>query len=110
MKGLFEPLSLMVVTLAGIAVLAIIAIAMNNVWGLVVGIALGLGLLLGGILRLRAKDTETAKITCLVVTVAGVILGFVSLFMGRAGLILGIVDILISVPTGYAWYLLQKGS
>ena len=110
MKRLFDPLSLMIVTLAGIAVVSIVAIAMQNVWGFVVGIAIGLGLVFGGILRLRAEDTEIAKLTCLVVTVAGVVLGFVSLFFGGANIGLGLVNILIVVPTGYAWYLLQTES
>jgi len=65
MKGLFDPVTLMVVSLAGIGVLSIISIASNNVWGFVIGIALALGLLFGGILRLRAGDKETTKITCL---------------------------------------------
>lgn len=107
MKRLFDPLSLMIVTLAGIAVVSIIAIAMQNVWGFVIGIAIGLGLVFGGILRFREKDLETAKLTCLVVTVAGGVLGFVSLFLGGANIALGIVNILIVVPTGYAWYLMQ---
>jgi len=110
MKRLFDPFSLMVVTLAGIAVVSIIAIAMQNVWGFVIGIAIGLGLVFGGILRFRSKDLETAKLTCLVVTVAGVVLGFISLFLGGANIALGIVNILIVVPTGYAWYLIQTES
>ncbi len=109
MKRLFDPLSLMVATLAGIAVVSIVAIAMQNVWGFVIGIAIGLGLVFGGILRFRANDLETAKLTCLVVTVAGIVLGFISLFLGGANIALGIVNILIVVPTGYAWYLLQTG-
>jgi hypothetical protein len=108
MKSLFDPLSLMIVTLAGIGVLAIVSIAMNNVWGFVIGVALALALIFGGILRLRAKDKETAKITCLCVTVVGVVLGFITLFAGRSAVALGIVDIVVSIPTGYAWYLLQR--
>jgi len=108
MKRLFDPLTSMVITLAGITILSIIAIAMQNVWGFVIGIALGLGLLFGGILRLRADDVEIAKITCLVVTVAGVVLGFVSLFLGGANIALGILNILVVVPTGWTWYVLQS--
>ena len=107
MKRLFDPLSLMIATLAEITVVSIIAIAMQNVWGFVVGVAIGLGLVFGGILRFRSKDLETAKLTCLVVTVAGVVLGFVSLFFGGANIGLGLVNILIVAPTGYAWYLMQ---
>lgn len=110
MKRLFDPLTSMVITLAGITILSIIAIAMQNVWGFVIGIALGLGLLFGGILRLRADDVEIAKITCLVVTVAGVVLGFVSLFLGGANIALGILNILVVVPTGWTWYVLQSES
>jgi len=110
MKSLFDPLTLMVVSVAGIGVLSIISIASNNVWGFVIGIALGLGLLFGGILRLRAGDKETTKITCLVVAVVGVILGFITMFGGTGTAVaLGLVDILVSVPVGYAWYLLQTG-
>ena len=39
MKNLFDPLTLMVITLAGITVVSIISIALQNVWGFVVGIA-----------------------------------------------------------------------
>ncbi len=109
MKGLLDPITLMIVSVAGIGVLSIIAIAGNNVWGFVIGIALGLGLLFGGILRLRAGDKETAKITCVVVAVVGVILGFITMFGGGVAVALGLVDILVSVPVGYAWYLLQTG-
>jgi hypothetical protein len=110
MRDLFDPLTLMVVTIAGIGVLSIIAIAMNNVWGFVIGIALGLGLLFGGIFRLKAGDLETAKITCIVAAVVGVILGFITMFTGGgAAVALGIVDIVVSIPAGYAWYLLQTG-
>lgn len=109
MKRLFDPFTSMVITLAGIAVVSIIAIAMQNVWGFVIGLAIGVGLVFGGILRFRAGDLETAKLSCLVVTVVGVVLGFVSLFLGGANIALGIVDILIVVPTGYAWYVLQTG-
>jgi len=108
MKSLFDPLTLMIITLSGIGVMAIVSISIDNIWGFVIGIAIGLGLLFGGILRLRAGDKEMAKLTCLVVTVVGVILGFITLFAGRAAVALGIVDILVSVPTGYAWYLLQN--
>ena len=109
MKRLFDPLTSMVITLAGIAVVSIIAIAMQNVWGFVIGIAVGLGLVFGGILRFRVGDLETAKLACLVVTVVGVVLGFISLFLGGANIALGIVNILIVVPTGYAWYVMQTG-
>lgn len=109
MKRLFDPLTSMVITLAGIAIVSVISISMQNVWGFVVGIALGLGLVFGGVIRFRAGDLETAKLTCLVVTVAGGVLGFISLFLGGANIALGIIDILIVVPTGYAWYLLQTG-
>jgi hypothetical protein len=110
MRGLFDPLTLMVVTLAGICVPSIISIASKNYWGFAIGIAMGLGLLFGGILRLRAGDPETAKITCLVVAVVGVILGFITMFVrGGVAVALGLVDIFISVPVGYAWYLLQTG-
>jgi hypothetical protein len=108
-RDLFDPITLMIVTVAGIGVLSIISIATNNVWGFVIGIALGLGLLFGGIFRLRAGDTETAKITCLVVAVVGVVLGFITMFLGRSAVVLGIVDIVVSIPAGYAWYSLQTG-
>jgi hypothetical protein len=108
MKRLFDPLTSMVVTLAGIAGVSIIAIAMQNVWGFVIGIALGLGLVFGGILRYRAGDLEVAKLTCLVVTVAGIVLGFISLFLRGANIALGVVNLLIVIPTGWAWYVMQS--
>jgi hypothetical protein len=43
-----------------------------------------------------------------VVTVAGVVLGFVSLFLGGANIALGILNILVVVPTGWTWYVLQS--
>jgi len=110
MKRLFDPLTSMVITLAGIAIVSIIAIAMQNVWGFIIGLALGLGLVFGGILRFRGGDLETTKLTCLVVTAAGVVLGFISLFLGGVNIALGVVDILIVIPTGYAWYVLQEGT
>jgi len=109
MKNLFDPLTLMVITLAGITVVSIISIALQNVWGFVVGIAIGVGLVFGGILRFRANDLEMAKLTCLVVTVAGFVLGFVSLFWGGTNVALGVINLVIVVPTGYAWYLMQTG-
>jgi hypothetical protein len=33
---------------------------------------------------------------------------FVSVTAGRSAVGLGIVDIVVSVPTGYAWYLLRR--
>jgi hypothetical protein len=109
MKQLLDPLTSMIITSAGMTVMAIVAIAMDNVWGFLIGLFLVLGLIFGGIMRFRMGDLMTAKLTCLAVTVVGFVLGFISLFMGRLYIGFGLVDILIVVPTGYAWYQLQTG-
>jgi hypothetical protein len=109
MKELFDPLTSMIITSAGMTVMAIVAIAMDNIWGFLIGLFLVLGLIFGGILRYRMGDLLTAKITCLAVTVVGFVLGFISLFMGRINVGLGLVDILIVIPSGFAWYQLQTG-
>ncbi|MCX6093047.1 MAG: hypothetical protein NTX23_09310 [Candidatus Bipolaricaulota bacterium] len=109
MSQLLDPLTAMIITSAGIAVMSIIGIAMDNVWGFVIGLLLVLGLVFGGILRYRAKDTETAKYTCLTVTVIGFILGFINLFLGKLAVAFGLIDMLLVIPTGYAWYRLQTG-
>jgi hypothetical protein len=109
MKQLLDPLTSMIITSAGMTVMAIVAIAMDNVWGFLIGLFLVLGLVFGGIMRFRMGDLMTAKLTCLAVTVVGFVLGFISLFMGRLYIGFGLVDILIVVPTGYAWYQLQTG-
>ena len=110
MRKLFDPMTLMIGAVAGIAVLAIIAIATNDVWGFVIGLAMSMGLVFGGILRLQAGDKELPTITCLVVAVAGVVLGFVTMFGGGVSVGLGLVDILLAGAVGYAWYQLQTGS
>ena len=110
MRKLFDPMTLMIGAVAGIAVLAIIAIATNDVWGFVIGLAMSMGLVFGGILRLRAGDKELPTITCLVVAVAGVVLGFVTMFGGGVSVGLGLVDILLAGAVGYAWYQLQTDS
>ena len=109
MSQLLDPLSAMIITSAGITVMSIVAIAMNSVWGFVIGLLLVLGLVFGGIMRYRAKDETTAKYTCLAVTVIGFILGFINLFLGKLAVAFGLIDILLVVPTGYAWYRLQTG-
>jgi hypothetical protein len=109
MAQLLDPLTAMIITSAGMAVIAIVSIAMDNVWAFLIGLVLVLGLVFGGILRFRAGDLMIAKLTCLTVTVVGIVLGFVSLFMGRLFVGLGLADILIVLPTGYAWYQLQTG-
>jgi len=108
MNRWLDPLSSMIITLAGIAVVSIISIAMKNYWAFSIGLILVLGLTFGGILRFRAGEIETTKLTCLVVTVVGWILGFVALFTGTTGVAIGIVYIFVVVPTGYAWYTLQR--
>lgn len=109
MSQLLDPLSAMIVTSAGVTVMSIVAIAMDNVWGFVIGLFLVLGLVFGGILRYRAGDMTTAKYTCLAVTVVGFVLGFINLFLGKLAVAFGLIDWLLVVPTGYAWYTLQTG-
>jgi len=99
----------MIITSAGVTVMSIVAIAMDNVWGFVIGLLLVLGLVFGGILRYRAGDMTTAKYTCLAVTVVGFVLGFINLFLGKLAVAFGLIDWLLVVPTGYAWYTLQTG-
>jgi len=106
---LLDPLSAMIITAAGITVMSIVSIAIDNVWGFVIGLLIVLGLVFGGILRYRAKDIETAKYTCLIVTAVGFVLGFINLFLGKLAVAFGLIDWLLVVPTGYAWYRLQTG-
>lgn len=91
-----------------LAVLAIIALLMGDILGLIISGALVAGVHFGAYKPLQSGKTESAATVCIICAGIAAAIGLMVLMKGNG--LIGILDIAASVPGFMAWQSIKKGT